>query len=567
MALGIGLGLGLRGEATGDPAPSVRKVVFALMGQSNMTGRATPPPDVPDYPAGVYQYTQAGALLPATDPLDHIRPNPGTTGIALQFALDYMAANPSHEMILVPLGEGGSSFAAGDWNPGDPNHATAVSQVNGALAAVPGAELGAFLWCQGEGDALDAASVAAWPAAMQAMIDSLRSDVLGADPTTPFVCLEIPLQTGLYGEIVSHTNAVPERTAYTSVVDWSDATLFDGLHADYASVRTAGGRVVAAIAAARANAPRAPEAPVLAAAAGDGEVALTLTPGFDGHSPLSGFETEASMDGTSGWTLVAAGPDLAFSETGLPNGTERFYRARAFNSLGASPPSSVVAATPAAAAPSVAEAGALAHWLLGTDNPVDADLISGRTLVSSAGVTRQADHLAYAPGGLVHSATGLAETPAMTVAGVFRTSSSNPANQVLFGNLNEGGPGSAIFVTGSGIRFNLAGTGGQDWSPAEPRRDDVWLFLAYAIDAAGAAVFYIGDPAEPRVRAVSGTRGINASASLAIGNIDFSFTGFDAGSFDCAEFIVWDTALSAAALGAVHGRSRTRLTDRGLSIV
>lgn len=179
--LGIGISL-----LTQSAALASQTLVFALMGQSNMVGRAGHDGGSL-HPPGVLQWGRVGSddgqLIPATSPLQHHDPNPGQMGLDISFAEAALAARPNATIILIPLADGGTGFSDNRWNPGDDLYADAVARCNAAMAALPGAVFAGFLWHQGEKDV----GFPGYEAALDAMIAGLRTDVTAAGPTTPFI--------------------------------------------------------------------------------------------------------------------------------------------------------------------------------------------------------------------------------------------------------------------------------------------------------------------------------------------------------------------------------------------
>lgn len=113
------------------------------------------------------------------------------------------------------------------------------------------------------------------------------------------------------------------------------------------SVRAAFVKLEARAAAAEAGAITVPAAPTLTAARGNGQVTLSWVDGATGGAAITGHKLYA---GPSPSTLALVGTITSASpyiETGLPNGTTRYYALTALNSVGESANSTVANATPA----------------------------------------------------------------------------------------------------------------------------------------------------------------------------------------------------------------------------
>ncbi len=267
---GMGLGLGLRArsaQAKGLP-PFTGIVIFTLIGQSNMVGRAIY--DGGDlWPAGTLQWHPVGGrpvegsaaegeAIAAAIPLDHWDENNTNMGPDIAFCRSFVAANPEASLVLVPAADGGTSFQGNHWNPGDSRYAEAVARTNEALTAFPDALFGGFLWHQGENDTGTAAQVSAYEAALDAMIAQMRGEVTGAGPATPFVLGRmVPNKIAQDAETIALdaiVTSTPARISHTAVADSTGlADRGDNLHFDAASQRVLGTRYYMAFELARAN--------------------------------------------------------------------------------------------------------------------------------------------------------------------------------------------------------------------------------------------------------------------------------------------------------------------------
>lgn len=185
----LGLGLRLGPSRTGTASAALGagdSLVFLLIGQSNMVGRAGYDGQG-GHPPGTLQWGRGGSddgrLIPATAPLQHHDPSTGGMGLDLSFAEAALAANPGITLVLVPAADGGTGFTDNRWNPGNDLYQDAVARTNAVMAQNPGFLFGGFLWHQGESDVGNPG----FQTALDAMIAAMRQDVAAADETTPFI--------------------------------------------------------------------------------------------------------------------------------------------------------------------------------------------------------------------------------------------------------------------------------------------------------------------------------------------------------------------------------------------
>jgi predicted phage tail protein len=93
--------------------------------------------------------------------------------------------------------------------------------------------------------------------------------------------------------------------------------------------------------------PTAPRSP--AATPGNTTVKLAwVTPSSTGGAAVSKYAVQRSTTGTSGWTTVAQPTTRTYTAKGLTNGKRYYFRIRAHNAAGWSPPSTVVSSVPRA---------------------------------------------------------------------------------------------------------------------------------------------------------------------------------------------------------------------------
>lgn len=257
--MNINLGIGVA-DTTARSNPVVPTHVIGLAGQSNMQGG----PDFDGgagWPEGTVQWGRNGAdngeIVPAVGNLQHQGGyGVGKMSLAVEFAIDYLAAHPGVRILFVPGAQGGSSFESADWNKGDPAYEDFVARMNAVFAQNPGFILAGILWQHGETDAQNGAG-GTYAASLDQMLADLRADITRADASTPIVIGEIPPE--LADDGASHLAVrdalidTPDRVLRTALAAATGLTTYDGVHYDPASLRTLGGRHAAALAAALAN--------------------------------------------------------------------------------------------------------------------------------------------------------------------------------------------------------------------------------------------------------------------------------------------------------------------------
>jgi len=240
----IGLSLSHSQIGSTASAPVSNDVIFVVIGQSNAVGYAADDGGA-GYPAGTRQFTDAGAWADIGSRLDHgsWETVAGSTqfGFARQFAIDYAAAHPSAVIHMVGAADGGTGFISGDWNKGNTHYTNAVARINAAVAAAPaGATVKGILWHQGESDK----GSATYEADMLQFVDDIRTDIIAATVSTPFVTGgHFPAGTYWDENIQKTHQALPSLRAFVGYADPSspaEATLFDGVHLDAASARNFG---------------------------------------------------------------------------------------------------------------------------------------------------------------------------------------------------------------------------------------------------------------------------------------------------------------------------------------
>jgi len=243
----------ITGELESGYDPTNGYDVYWLIGQSNMIGRATIRGGIDDdysqVSGLVYQFGyNSQTVTAATNPLDHVNENAGQMGLWLEFC---KAIVPSlvgnRKILLVPCSQGGTSFNANNWNPGNTLYNAALARL--ASAMTQGSGVNTFkgaLWLQGESDA-DAGSTAAglYRTKIQAMYDAMVANASGMTASTPFIVGTIKPDKPNAPTINSALDDFALDNTAVQFVDLTDLAWFDSDHYNAASLATAGQRYAA----------------------------------------------------------------------------------------------------------------------------------------------------------------------------------------------------------------------------------------------------------------------------------------------------------------------------------
>ncbi|GIT89291.1 sialate O-acetylesterase [Roseobacter sp. OBYS 0001] len=530
--------------------------VFALMGQSNMIGRAAFDGGA-KWPEGTLQIGRGGdedgAIIPARNPSDgpatsrplaHGNPTPGDMGLDIQFAIDYLVDKPNVTLLFIPCAQGGTGFSNGAWNPGDGLYTDTVARINAAMTANPGFLFKGFLWHQGE---TDAGVPDTYAELLDTMIHSLRSDVTTADATTPFILGGLAAGDAARDAITALIATTPDRVAHTGFAAADDLSLADANHFDAAALRSLGARYQAALAAAQSNTTAAPTAP--------------------GSAQITDYLIE--RDAGTGFTPLADGvsTDRSYSDIGLTNGVLHRWRVSAVSSAGTGPASAIISATPVAAtlpptgpAP---EAGATAHWLFGDDNPTYADLVSGRIATGPAHAL-SAGYMTSPAGVMQGRDTGIAEADAQTMCFVFRLAGST--NSMIGGTLTTSGSnGVSPYTAGpTSIYANMrGGWGNPAVTTASPYMTD-FVFVAVSKNVSTRDYVIFAGAASGHEALTATSNQTTSPRTIGIGNLHFDRANFS-GQISIAEAIVFAGSRSVPELEDIYHRTAPASRHAGWS--
>lgn len=166
--------------------PKEKFHLFLLVGQSNMAGRGAVTPADREPNPRVLMLNQAGAWVPAVDPLHFDKPAAVGVGLGRSFALEVAQATPGVTIGLIPCAVGGSPIDA--WRPGEFYQATKShpwdDAIRRAKLALQAGTLKGILWHQGESDS-NAELAPGYERKLHDLITRFRREL--AAPDAPFV--------------------------------------------------------------------------------------------------------------------------------------------------------------------------------------------------------------------------------------------------------------------------------------------------------------------------------------------------------------------------------------------
>jgi len=182
-----------------ETSENTKLVIFLTEGQSNMVGWSGKTSyEMDDYPTpNMFQLSRglarleyapgaADSIVQAFQPLQTTVDRSGAAtsrfvSLDFYFAREYAKAHPNEDVLIVKNARGGTGFVNNYWNAGnsldvlaDPYLAAALAQVSGEYTTI---EFGGILWHQGEADAANATSAAAYAANLTALFARHRAVV------------------------------------------------------------------------------------------------------------------------------------------------------------------------------------------------------------------------------------------------------------------------------------------------------------------------------------------------------------------------------------------------------
>lgn len=225
------------------------------------------------------------------------------------------------------------------------------------------------------------------------------------------------------------------------------------------------------------------------------------------------------------------------------------------------------------------EATAWEHWIFDAGASSLAGRVNNRMLVPvSVAPTYAAAHLTIANAANNGLYTGYADTAAAvdTLFGVFRL----PANNLLvplFGGYSTSTRGRMLFASAgtTAARNTLAQASGTTISnrdTSQPLTTEAWVFAALVCDFSattkairaliGGQAGYAGTGTGSYTPRVSPT---NPNNQLVVGRDDYASGA--GGTLDCAEFGIFNRALTLAQLGDLYMRCKARQAARGNTVL
>jgi hypothetical protein len=222
----------------------------------------------------------------------------------------------------------------------------------------------------------------------------------------------------------------------------------------------------------------------------------------------------------------------------------------------------------------IAEVGAQAHWLFGSDNPTNADLISGRqATVNIPLATTTANYVQTADQALSGLDSQIPGAVEQTVIVVCQALSDT---HIRFGNLKTSaqGNGRCIYWQGDRERFNdRNGVGFIDVESPLTGDTTQWIFGAYTYTVTGSNIpnadvgCYTTRPGQTIYQTGFGLAQNSNTDNIGFGNLHYADNNTFGTGLRVAEAIMFDRALTKAELDEILERSRTRMADRGITLV
>jgi hypothetical protein len=216
-----------------NPAPKPGKLIFLLLGQSNMAGRGVITAEYKSMEnKRLLMLSKAGEWVVATHPIHFDKPKVAGVGPGLSFGATLANAFPNDSIYLVPCAVGGTAIST--WEPGAFDKSTDTHPYDDALARIKQAmtmgKITGAIWLQGESDSNPkAASV--YLSKLTLLIDRIRKEC--NNPKLPFVVGELGRYRDNYRLINDQLHLLASTVKYTGLatsedlVHKGDSTHFD----------------------------------------------------------------------------------------------------------------------------------------------------------------------------------------------------------------------------------------------------------------------------------------------------------------------------------------------------
>ena len=247
-------------------APNKIAVVIPADGQSNQVGfgfilergvNEQPLPNFFQISGGDNRFYDSGLegdLIPAQLPLSlqvrNANVNEDSVSMPWYIARNYARENPDVDVYVVSNAVGGTGFASGNWNIGDPLHENSISRVNGALSILDGiyesVSIPFWLWHQGEDDGA-ASRREALETGLPLAIQDRRNRVPRFNDA-PFVMGEISEIHGSHVEVNALLRQISDSSSLIGLADSSGLdSNGDDIHFTGEELRIFAGRYISLI--------------------------------------------------------------------------------------------------------------------------------------------------------------------------------------------------------------------------------------------------------------------------------------------------------------------------------
>lgn len=222
------------------------------------------------------------------------------------------------------------------------------------------------------------------------------------------------------------------------------------------------------------------------------------------------------------------------------------------------------------------EQNSYGHWILNSGPAAFTDIVNGRVLTPngiapayySNYINISSDSNDYAIKSDLYEP---ASTGGYTLCGVIRQKSAG-LTAITWGTLGTGVDnkgGSTYWAGGNANKWLHTYRGAASSIDSElSQPTDEWYFVAVSVSyinlTSWQAAMVLGGVGQSSVGPGTGTYTPNPDQPISIGNIEYSA---NSSSYDFAEFILFDSALSINEMQAIYLRSKARMASRGITIL